>query len=579
MQPTLNTPSRGLNAEDFELQRVLLSVRRHALPIITAGLLAGGLTGYLSSRQAPVFEAVNTVLASASSNSGNIVTTTLISAPPLPQGAVEQALHSSTVVRDMIASLKKSPELSAAQIKELVTTLQSNLVTDDWRTMRVDAKLDYQQAGTYAVRVQAPSAIQAKVLADTTVAALLTWDRGRALRRISQARAGLEAQRNKYSAQLAVAGLSTADEASLTAAKADVVQNLARVSVLEYSTIGTLDQVSDAIAPIRPVSPNPRKSGIVGGLLALLLASGAALLSDSLRRRIHGEQDVSNFGIPLLGQLPRLNSNDMRGGLIESARTGPLYMSSGFLRVNVMSQMPPGKPRRLVISSARPGEGKSSVTATLAIGLAASGLKVLIVDADLHRPTQPQVWQAFGNPMWHLMPSCRLENIDPRRTMLEPAQTLSTALDRLDEVQVLAVAENIDLLPAGRPMKDSSSVVGHPKLPEALERWGEAYDIVLIDTPPLLVLSDALSFAAYTEGLVLVTEAGVTSSRELERAMSSVQTVGARLLGLVLNKQTKREDTSYSGYNYEAASQTPTQVRQTRPRPSNQRVSGPGPGN
>ena len=74
--------------------------------------------------------------------------------------------------------------------------------------------------------------------------------------------------------------------------------------------------------------------------------------------------------------------------------------------------------------------------------------------------------------------------------------------------------------------------------------------MVLIDTPPLLVLSDALAFAAYTEGLILVTEAGVTSSRELERAVNSVQTVGARLLGLVINKQTSREDSSYPGYGY-----------------------------
>lgn len=573
MQPTQNNPSRGLNAEDFEFQRVLGSVRRHALPILTAGLLAGGLTGYLTSRQAPVYEAVSTVVASRTDGSGSsVVNNSLVTAPQLPQGAVEQALHSQGVVNSIIGRLKKNKELSAVQVAGLTATLQNNLVTDTWKNLKIDSKLDYQQAGTYGVKVQAGTPVEARVLADESVAALLAWDVSRAQRRVSKARSGLEAQLKSLDLQLNASTASPQDRATLTTARAQVVQNLAQVAVLELSATGSLDPVAEAIEPNKPVSPQPLKSGLLGGLLGLLLASGAALLTDSLRRRVYGEQDVTNFGIPLLGKLPRLATGDLRGGLIEAARSGALYMGAGFLRVNVMSQMPPGKPRRIVVSSARPGEGKSSVTATLATGMAASGLKVLIVDADLHRPTQPQVWQAFGNPMWHLMPSCNLANIDPRRTMLEPAQTLSTALDRLDEVQVLAVAENIDLLPAGRPMKDSSSVVGHPKLPEALERWGEAYDVVLIDTPPLLVLSDALAFAAYTEGLVLVTEAGVTSSKELERAVNSVQTVGARLLGIVLNKQTRREDSSYYGYGYRY--ETPTKSSNRQQQNNRQQISG-----
>ncbi|WP_424949900.1 P-loop NTPase [Deinococcus sp.] len=573
MQPTPNSLSRGLNAEDFEFQRLLASVRRHALPIVTAGLLAGGLSAYLSSRQAPVYEAVSTVVASRTDGSGNsVINTSLVAAPQLPQGAVEEALHSEGVVNDIIARLGKSTELNAAQIATLTATLQNDLIADRWGNLKVEAKTDSQQAGTYAIHTQGGSPLAARVLADQSVAALLAWDVGRAQRRIARARSGLEAQLGTLGTQLAAKQISAQDAATLTAARAQVVQNLAQVAVLEQAAFGTLDPVAEAIEPRSPVSPVPLKNGLLGALLALLLGSVVALLGDSLRRRIYGEQDISGSGLPLLGKLPLVSGPALRGGLIEAARSGALYMGAGFLRVNVMAQLAPGKPRRIVISSARPGEGKSSVTAALATGLAASGLKVLIVDADLHRPSQPQIWQAFGNPMWHLMPSCRLENIDPRRTMLEPAQTLSTGLDRLDEVQVLAVAENIDLLPAGRPMKDSSSVVGHARLPEALERWGEAYDVVLIDTPPLLVLSDALAFAAYTEGLILVTEAGVTTMQELERAMSSVQTVGARLLGLVLNKQTRREDNTYTSYadRYEAPSRRGGQDK----RASRQQVSG-----
>ena len=550
MQPTQNTTARGLGAEDFDFQRVVASVRRHALPIITAGLLAGGLSGYLSSRQAPVYESVSTVVAARNDGGGNsMINTSLVAAPQLPQGAVEQALHSEGVVNDIVARLRKNTELSPEQVERLSASLQADLVAGSWDNLKVEAKTDSQQAGTYGVRTQARSPLEARVLADESVAALLAWDVGRAQRRIAQARSGMEAQLKVLGTELRTPGRSDQDIMTLSDARAQVMQNLAQVAVLEQAATGTLDPVAEAIAPNRPVSPKPLRSGVLGGVLALLLASALALLIDSLRRRIYGEQDLRSIGLPLLGKLPLLNDKALKGGVIEEAQSGAFLMGAGFLRVNVMAQLPPGKPRRIVISSARPGEGKSSVTATLATGLAASGLRVLIVDADLHRPSQPQIWKAFGKQTWHPMPGQPTDTA-AGHSLLEPAQTLSSALDHPGEVQVLAVAENIDLLPAGRPARDSSSVVSHLELPEALERWGEAYDVVLIDTPPLLVLSDALAFAAYTEGMVLVTEAGVTSAQELERAIGSVQTVGARLLGLVLNKQTRQEDRAYIRAGY-----------------------------
>ncbi len=183
MQATQNSTFRGLNAEDFEFQRVLMSVRRHALPILTAGLLAGGLTGYLTSRQAPVYEAVSTVVASRTDGSGNsVVNTSLVTAPQLPQGAVEQALHSEGVVNDIVARLRKNPDLEAGQADELAAALQADLVADRWTNLKVDAKTDYQQAGTYAIHVQAGTPTEARVLADESVAALLSWDVGRAQR-------------------------------------------------------------------------------------------------------------------------------------------------------------------------------------------------------------------------------------------------------------------------------------------------------------------------------------------------------------------------------------------------------------
>ena len=563
MQPSTDNAHEH-NGEELDLQVLTTSLRRRALPILLVSLLVGAAAYTLNKRQSPVYEAVSTVVASANDGGGNsVVNTSLVTAPQLPQGAVEQAVHSRGVVSDIINRLHRNTDLSSQQIRRLSASLQADLVADTWNNLSVEAKTDFQQAGTYSVRVKAGSPVEAEALANESVAALLAWDVGRAQRRIGRARSSLTAQLSALDTQLATSGRSSQDVATLIAARAQVVQNLAQVAVLEQAATGTLDPVAEAIAPNSAVSPKPLRNGLLTGLLSLLLLSGAAILFDLLRRRVYSEQDVSNLGLPLLGKLPQLSRRDLRGGLIEAARSGLLYMGSGFLRVNVLSQLPQNRPRRLVVSSARPGEGKSSVTAALATGIAASGLKVLIVDADLHRPTQPQVWHAFDHPVWHPVPSPHPEHslpeqVQARAIYAEPAQTLSSALERLDAVQVMAVAENIDLLPAGRPLKDSSSVIGHPRLAEALKRWGEVYDVVLIDTPPLLVLSDALAFAAHTEGLILVIEAGITSASELERAARSVQGVGSRLLGVVLNKQRRGDDHSYGGYGYRYETTAPS---------------------
>ncbi|MFC4456257.1 polysaccharide biosynthesis tyrosine autokinase [Deinococcus sonorensis] len=547
--------------EDFDFPRLLMSVRRHALPILSAALLAGAGTYYLSSQQPPVYEAVSSAIASRPDTSGGVVGSNLVSAPQLPQGAVDKAIHSRDVIEDIIRRLNDSTELSAPVKADLSRRLRSQLQGGSFPDLQVSALTDGQQAGIYELHVKAGTPVAARVLADTSLESLLAWDLGRAQRRIAQAKNSLQAQLDALTSQLGQR--STGPNASLevqtlAAARAQVQQNLLQVRVLESAATGSLDTVSQAVEPNKSVSPRPVRSGVLAALLTLLLASGAALLTDSLRRRVHGEQDLAGYGVPFLGKLPRLSAADLKSGMVEAARSGSLYMGAGFLRVNLLSQLPAGKPRRIVVSSARPGEGKSSVTAVLAASLAASGLRVLVVDADMHRPSQPQLWRGFGNPLWRIMPSCRLNAIDPTKTLMDPAQTLPSALDRLDEVQVMAVAENIDLLPAGRPMKDSSGVIGHPRLAEALDRWGAAYDVVLIDTPPMLVLADAMAFAHLADGVVLVAEAGSTSGQEIQSALNNARVTGARILGIVLNKQVRSEDKgTYYDYSYRMEGSTP----------------------
>ncbi len=109
---------------------------------------------------------------------------------------------------------------------------------------------------------------------------------------------------------------------------------------------------------------------------------------------------------------------------------------------------------------------------------------------------------------------------------------------------------NIDLLPAGQMGRQGQQLLNRPDLSELLHRWGSAYDLVIIDTPPILALADTLRLTMSTDGVVLVVESGETSLDELERVQQIAQQNGVKLLGTVLNKVPRSEQSYYYGYNY-----------------------------
>ena len=269
-------------------------------------------------------------------------------------------------------------------------------------------------------------------------------------------------------------------------------------------------------------------------------------MRETLGRKISSEEDVSSLGLPVLGSLPKLNTRQLAVGIPQAVRSGALYESVGFLRVNLMSSTRSGPAeqiqRRYVISSARPGEGKSSVTASLAIGLAGSGLRVLIVDADLHRPSQMRIWGQASGVKRQYRP---LVGATSNAT---PALDLPGALERPEAAHAVVVAERIDLLPAGSPLYETAHILTHPQLEYLMDRWSSDYDVVLIDSPPILALSDSFSLSSLSSGMLMVVEANQTQLSVLERALTAARLANTQVLGLVLNKVSRRAE-GYYAYN------------------------------
>ncbi|THF87133.1 chromosome partitioning protein [Deinococcus sp. KSM4-11] len=553
-----NPPSSVSAADQVDLVQIFGALRRY-LPVILLVPLVVALLGYvLSSRQAKVYEASASVIAVDTNAQNSLINNTLVTAPPLPQGAVDQVLHSRSLVTDIVARLGKSG-LDAATVSKISADLTRELEANVFNRLKVRARLDTQQRGVYEIRAQGSSPQAASDLAQAGVDALLAWDNDRAKQGVVRSRSSLQQQLQNLTARIG----STTDaleKQSLIAARGQLLQNLSQVTVLETAATGTLIPVAEPVAPRAPVSPRPLRNAALLGLVTLFLTVGAALIADSLRRRVEGPEDLLPMGLPVLAQLPLLRKRQLAGGFLAASHGGALYESVGFLRINIQSMLKDGEHRRLAISSSYPGEGKSSMTAALAESLGATGLKVLVIDADLRRPTQLKVWapQRLGtHPLLGTDES------------LAPAVTVTEMFTRPDAAHATNVAPNVDLLPAGTPQRGDSdaSILNQPAFSAHLAQWAQGYDFVLIDTPPMLLLPDTLAVAPYTDGVIMVVENGKTRTADVQRSLQNARAAGVPVLGVVLNKVSRRRDAyyRYGGYAYSDQGSAPILGPATEP--------------
>jgi hypothetical protein len=259
---------------------VLMVLRRAALPILVAGALAGGGSFLLANNQPRVYQATSGLIASQSADIGAI-TENLVRPAPLPDGALTQALRSPRVIGIIVDELRAS-KLGPPDVDNLDRALRADLASGAASRLSVTAAGTGQPASVYVLQARASTPEAARLLADASVVALQRWDAQRARARLEQARLSLRrqlvvlgepAQNGLYNVQ------------ARAEAKARLLQELGQLSALNVGVTGTLDVLSEAVAPSGPVAPQPLRSALLAALLAVLSAAGLAVLIDSLRRR------------------------------------------------------------------------------------------------------------------------------------------------------------------------------------------------------------------------------------------------------------------------------------------------------
>jgi succinoglycan biosynthesis transport protein ExoP len=332
---------------------------------------------------------------------------------------------------------------------------------------------------------------------------------------------------------------------AVTSSFRDVVEEITTSSGPNPTSQVSVSVLKDATVPIEPVSPNTNLNLVLGIVIGFILGLAVAVLREVLDTRIRGERDVAAItASPIIGGIgydpaaeskPLIVQDDPRSVRAEAFRT--LRTNLQFLEVE------PG-PKSFVMTSSIPSEGKTTTSANLAIALADSGAHVVIVDADLRRPKLADYMGLEG--------SIGLTDVLIARATLE------------DALQPWGRG-NLVVLPAGSVPPNPSELLGSRAMATLIGELETEFDVVILDLPPLLPVTDAALVSKLVRGVLVVVAAGKTQKGELQAAVSALQNVGANVAGIVLTMLPSKGPDAYGygryGYGGYGYSQTGTEAQ------------------
>jgi capsular exopolysaccharide synthesis family protein len=307
----------------------------------------------------------------------------------------------------------------------------------------------------------------------------------------------------------------------------------------QNSAIRIADQARPAL---KPVFPDIKLNALLALLFSTVLAVGAAMLSDLLDQTIRDPEQVARtLRTEVIGSLPLMKNRHAAGspnfkagfknGLAiegEQDLTG-FHESIRTLRNSILLGSFDRRYRSLLVTSAAPGEGKTTTAANLATAHAEQGKRTLLIDGDLRRPS---VHRNFNLPSVVGLSNVLLGEIPWR--------------DALVKVEGL---EQLHILAAGPPSRRASDLIGRG-LAELLEEAASDYDLVLLDAPPLLGFAEPLHMATAVDGVIVVARAGQTSRKAVASVLATLNRLRAKVVGLVLNEVHKELSDSYYYYGY-----------------------------
>lgn len=311
-----------------------------------------------------------------------------------------------------------------------------------------------------------------------------------------------------------------------------LAEKLEQLRINEQLESGSGDVVETAVVEVAQVSPNPRRNISLGIVVGLVLGLGLAFLYEYLDNTIKSTEEAEKvYGATVLGIVPidKMDKGIKRRLTIIEAPGSAASEAYRVIRNSLDFINFEHDLKTLLVTSAAPGEGKSSVAANLAMSLTQTGKKVVLVSCDFRRPTTEQFFAVNS--------SVGLSEV------LLGTHTLKSALQRPGDDQLL-------VLTAGKMPPNPNELLGSAKMQEVIASLEEWADWVIIDTPPVLAVADPVSVARWVDGVVVVSKAGESTREAADKAVQLLARVGARVIGVVVWGLDETKNQPGYGYGY-----------------------------
>ena len=524
----------------MELRQYWHLLRRWLWLVILGALVGGSLAYVISRNTRPVYQADTTLLVAPGSAQALDSYSTLIASERLAS-TYAQLLQSAPVMEETYRRLQIM-KAEGQPVGDLDTSFSLSAVP-----VRDTQLLLVSVTGTDPILLGAA--------ANALVEGFIEWQTNIQRERYSESKSNLIHEMEQLQASIEeiesrieeLRGVGESqDQAELMRLQDQLVQYQNSYSALlsSYSNIGlaeanssaTVTVISQAETPEVPIRPRIFSNTLLATVLGALAGVGLAFLVEYLDDTVKSPEDLQATGLGVIGIVQRVPGNGRNGqSQIFTVGQPKSLVSEAYrtLRTNLQFSSLDTPLRSLVVTSAVATEGKTTTAANLAVVMAQAGNRIVLVDGDLRRPSAHKL---FG---------------------LSNGSGLTTALvadpEALDGYLQDSGIENLRVLTAGPIPPNPQELLGSQRMEELLRMLEKEADIVVLDTPPTLVVSDANVLAARASGVLMVVNTGKTRRAAVRQAVEGLRKVGANLLGCVLNMVSTRGARSsyyYSSYYY-----------------------------
>jgi tyrosine-protein kinase Etk/Wzc len=313
-----------------------------------------------------------------------------------------------------------------------------------------------------------------------------------------------------------------------------LLQKHEEARIVKASTISNINVVDPAITPDIPVKPQKKKNLLLGLLVGLMFGVGAAFFMDYLDDTIKDEEEAKRaLGWPMLAMIPAIK--DESGGVprlgaalvVQNEPKSAVSEAFRGLRTAIHFSSLQRNSKVIMVTSSFPGEGKSTISANLALTFAQSNNRVLLMDCDLRRPSLNTIFEHSRTP--------------------GVTELLAEDIQLAEALHTTGI-ENIALLTAGMIPPNPAEVLCSDSMRDLLTSLRDSYDIIILDAPPVIPVTDAPLLSALTDMVVVVVESGRVPAKAAQRMKELLQSVHAPVAGFVLNDRTALFSDTYGYY-------------------------------